>query len=71
MLNISGQLDYRFRNDFKIWGAAEQKEDKDRFYWGTPLVPSNGPGIVPTSGIVSGLWTQYYPNGHVGASDSR
>ncbi len=67
LLNISGQLDYRIRNDFKIWGAVERKEDKDRYYWGTPLVPSNAPGIVPTSGIVSGLWTQYYPNGHVGA----
>ena len=24
-------------------------------------VPANAPGIVPTKGIVSGLWTQYYP----------
>jgi iron complex outermembrane receptor protein len=72
LLNISGQLDYRVRNDFKIWGAVERKEDKDRFYWGTPLVPANAPGIVPTKGVVSGLWTQYYPGpdsflGHVGA----
>ena len=29
-------------------------------------MPANAPGIVPTNGIVSGLWTQYYPNGHVG-----
>ncbi len=64
-LNISGQLDYRARSDFKVWGAAEYKEDKDRFYWGTPVVNANAPGIVPTSGIVSGLWTQYYPNGRV------
>jgi iron complex outermembrane receptor protein len=72
LLNISGQLDYRITNDFKVWGAVERKEDKDRFYWGTPLVPANAPGIVPTSGIVSGLWTQYYPGpfdfaGHVGS----
>ena len=45
----------RSSNDFKVWGAAEYKEDKDRFYWGTPLVPANGAGIVPTSGIVSGI----------------
>ena len=37
----------------------------------TPLVPANYPGVVPTTGIVSGLWTQYYPGpsdfaGHVG-----
>jgi iron complex outermembrane receptor protein len=36
------------------------------------LVPANAPGIVPTKGVVSGLWTQYYPGpdsflGHVGA----
>jgi iron complex outermembrane receptor protein len=71
LLNISAQLDYRITNDFKVWGAVERKEDKDRFYWGTPLVPANAPGIVPTRGVVSGLWTQYYPGpfdfaGHVG-----
>ena len=64
--NLSGGLNYRVNDQFKIWGAAEYKEDKDRFYWGTPLVPANFPGIVPTSGIVSGLWTQYYPDGHTG-----
>jgi len=72
LLNISGQLDYRVTNDFKVWGAVERKEDKNRYYWGTPLVSANAPGVVPTSGIVSGLWTQYYPGpsdfaGHVGA----
>lgn len=69
--NVSGQLNYRITDTFKIWGAAEYKQDKDKFYWGTPLVPANAPGIVPTNGIVSGLWTQYYPgpagfSGHVG-----
>jgi len=69
--NVSGQLNYRVSDSFRIWGAAEYKQDKDRFYWGTPLVPANAAGIVPTSGIVSGLWTQYYPGpdsfaGHVG-----
>jgi iron complex outermembrane receptor protein len=69
--NVSGQLNYKVTNNFKIWGAVEYKQDQDRFYWGTPLVPANAPGIVPTNGIVSGLWTQYYPGpdsflGHVG-----
>jgi iron complex outermembrane receptor protein len=69
--NVSGQLNYRITNNLKIWGAAEYKEDTDRFYWGTPLVPANAPGIVPTRGIVSGLWSQYYPGpsdfaGHTG-----
>ncbi len=65
--NVSGQLNYRVNESLKIWGAAEYKQDKDRFYWGTPLVPANAPGIVPTSGIVSGQWTNYYLNGHTGA----
>ena len=64
--NVSGQLNYRVTDNFKVWGAAEYKQDKDRFYWGTPLVPANAPGIVPTSGIVSGLWSNYYLNGHTG-----
>jgi iron complex outermembrane receptor protein len=67
--NISGGLNYRVTNDLRVWIAAEHKEDKDRFYWGTPLVPANFPGIVPTRGVVSGRWTQYYPGpdfeGHV------
>ncbi len=71
LTNVSGQLNYRITNNLKIWGAVEYRQDNDRFYWGTPLVPANYPGVVPTSGIVSGLWTQYYPGpsdfaGHVG-----
>jgi iron complex outermembrane receptor protein len=61
LFNVSGQLNYRVNDSFKVWGAAEYKEDRDRFYWGTPIVPANFPGIVPTSGIVSGRWTQNYP----------
>jgi len=33
--NVSGQLNYRVSDNFRIWGAAEYKQDKDRFYWGT------------------------------------
>lgn len=64
--NVSGQLNYKVSDSFKIWGAIEYKQDKDRFYWGTPLVPANLPGIVPTTGIVSGIWTNYYLNGRTG-----
>jgi len=61
--NISGQLNYRVNDSLKVWGAAEYKQDRDRFYWGTPIVPANGAGIVPTSGIVSGTWSNYYLGG--------
>lgn len=64
--NVSGQLNYRVTDNFKIWGAIDYKQDQDRFYWGTPLVPANFPGIVPTTGIVSGTWTNYYLNGRSG-----
>ena len=29
--NVSGQLNYRVTDNFRIWGAAEYKQDKDRF----------------------------------------
>lgn len=61
--NVSGQLNYRVNDSLKVWGAAEYRQDKDRFYWGTPIVPANAPGVVPTSGIVSGVWSNYYLGG--------
>ncbi len=51
--NVSGQLNYRVTDNFRVWGAAEYKEDKDRLYWGTPLVPANAPGIIPTTAASS------------------
>jgi iron complex outermembrane recepter protein len=66
LTNVSGQLSYQISNSFKLWGAAEYKQDQDRFYWGTPLVPASFSGANATSGVVSGLWTQYYPNGRIG-----
>jgi iron complex outermembrane receptor protein len=67
LTNVSGQLNYKVTDSLKIWGAVEYKQDKDRFYWGTPLVPANAPGIVPTTGIVLGTWSNYYLNGRTGA----
>ena len=64
--NVSGQLNYKVSDSFKVWGAVEYKQDTDRYYWGTPLVPANYPRIVPTTGIVSGQWSNYYLNGHTG-----
>ena len=34
LTNVSGQLNYRVTDNFKVWGAVEYKQDKDRFYWG-------------------------------------
>src|SRR5262245_12193872 len=57
LTNISGQLDYRPNENLKVWAAAESRRDTDRFYWGTPLVPTSVAGPYATSGVVSGLWT--------------
>jgi iron complex outermembrane receptor protein len=66
LLNISARLNYRPTSDVMVWGAIERYADDNRFYWGTPLVPAAFSGPFATSGVVSGLWTNYYPNGHTG-----
>jgi iron complex outermembrane receptor protein len=53
-LNVSGQLNYRVSDSFKIWGAIEYQQDKGTAYWGTPLVPIAFSGPHATTGIVSG-----------------
>jgi iron complex outermembrane receptor protein len=53
-LDISTQLNYRVNDTFKTFVALEYKRDNGSAYWGTPLVSATAPGIVPTSGIVSG-----------------
>jgi iron complex outermembrane recepter protein len=52
-LHLSTQWNYRVSETFKTFLAVEYKDYSSRDYQGTPLVPV-GPGIVPTSGIVSG-----------------
>src|SRR4051794_9552654 len=62
-LDISTQLNYRVNDSFKVWGALEYKKDNGSAYWGTPLVSATAPGIVPTSGIVSGSHTSFNNGG--------
>jgi iron complex outermembrane receptor protein len=62
--NASGQLDYRVTDVFKVWFAAEYKEDKDRFYWGTPMVPVSVAGANGVGGILAGSWTTRYFDAH-------
>jgi iron complex outermembrane receptor protein len=54
LFNISGQLNYQVTSDFKIWGAVEYKQDRNRLYWGTPLVSTAFSGSNATPGVVSG-----------------
>ena len=55
-LDVSGQLNYRVSDSFKVWGAIEYKQDKGTAYWGAPLVPIAFSGSHATTGIVSGTY---------------
>ena len=53
-LHVSGQLDYRLTDAFKVFVATEYKDYNARVYEGTPLVPIAFSGPFATTGIVSG-----------------
>ena len=53
-LHVSGQLDYRLTDAFKVFVATEYKDYNARVYEGTPLVPVAFSGPFATTGIVSG-----------------
>ena len=65
-LNVSGQLNYRVSDSFKVWGAIEYKQDKGTAYWGTPLVPIAFSGSHATTGIVSGSYVSNYNGTNLG-----
>jgi iron complex outermembrane recepter protein len=65
-LDVSGQLNYRISDSLKIWGAIEYKEDKEKAYWGVPLVPTVFSGSHATTGIVSGNYISNYNGSHLG-----
>lgn len=66
MLNLSGQLNYRVSDSFKIWGAIEFRQDKSTAYWGAPLVPIAFSGSHATTGIVSGTYVSNYNGTNLG-----
>jgi len=65
-LDVSGQLNYRISDSLKIWGAIEYKEDKEKAYWGVPLVSTAFSGVHATTGIVSGNYVSNYNGSHIG-----
>ena len=52
--NVTGQLNYRLSNSFKVFGAVDYNQDGGHAYWGTPLVPVAFAGPYSTKGVVSG-----------------
>ena len=65
-LDVSGQLNYRISDSLKIWGAIEYKEDKDKAYWGDPLVSTAFSGSHATTGIVSGTYVSNFNGTNLG-----
>jgi iron complex outermembrane recepter protein len=52
--NISGQLNYRVSDSFKVFAAIDYKRDEGHAYWGTPLTTTAFSGANSTSGVVAG-----------------
>ncbi|WP_439396709.1 TonB-dependent receptor domain-containing protein [Bradyrhizobium sp. PMVTL-01] len=52
--NISGQLNYRVTDSFKVFGAIEYNQDYGHAYWGTPLTTTTFSGPFSTHGVVAG-----------------
>ncbi len=52
--NVSGQLNYRVSEAFKVFGAIEYKQDDGHAYWGTPLTTTTFSGPFSTRGVVAG-----------------
>ena len=65
-LDVSGQLNYRVSDSFKVWGAIEYKQDKGTAYWGAPLVPIAFSGSHATTGIVSGSYVSNFNGTNLG-----
>jgi iron complex outermembrane receptor protein len=52
--NVSGQLNYRVNDAFKVFAAIDYKRDDGHAYWGTPLTTTAFSGSFSTHGVVSG-----------------
>jgi iron complex outermembrane recepter protein len=52
--NVSGQLNYRVNDAFKVFAAVDYKRDDGHAYWGTPLTTTTFSGPFSTHGVVAG-----------------
>jgi iron complex outermembrane receptor protein len=52
--NVSGQLNYRVNDAFKVFAAVDYKRDDGHAYWGTPLTTTAFFGPFSTHGVVAG-----------------
>jgi len=61
--SLTTRFNYQNSEAFKSWIAFEYFKDTGQSYFGTPLVPTSMPGIVPTHGIVSGTQSPNFGSG--------
>jgi iron complex outermembrane recepter protein len=52
--NLSGQLNYRVNDAFRVFGAIDYKRDDGHAYWGTPLTTTTFSGPFSTHSVVAG-----------------
>jgi iron complex outermembrane receptor protein len=52
--NVSGQLNYRVNDAFKVFAAVDYKRDGGHAYWGTPLTTTAFSGPFSTHSVVAG-----------------
>lgn len=52
--NVSGQLNYRVNDAFKVFAAIDYKHDDGHAYWGTPLTTTTFSGPFSTHSVVAG-----------------
>ena len=58
--NVSGQLNYRVNDAFKVFAAIDYKNDGGHAYWGTPLTTTAFSGPFFTRGVVAGSATSTF-----------
>ena len=52
--NVSGQLNYRVNDAFKVFAAVDYKRDDGHAYWGTPMTTTAFSGPFSTHGVIAG-----------------
>jgi iron complex outermembrane recepter protein len=52
--NVSGQLNYRVNDAFKVFTAVDYKNDGGHAYWGTPLTTTTFSGPFSAHSVVAG-----------------
>jgi iron complex outermembrane receptor protein len=52
--NVSGQLNYRVNDAFKVFAAVDYARDDGHAYWGTPLTTTTFSGPFSTHSVVAG-----------------